>query len=338
MPSSNSTRHSLVALARDAAARLMILMGLLGVSQPVSAANGKLVNISTRALVETGDEVMIGGFIIADSPKTVLVQARGTELANDDSSLTDLLADPVLSIISNDTGEELMANDNWEDSQGQDIIEAWNGNPNLMTGSLSAAAIITLDPGNYTAIVRGKNATAGLAQVEVYDLDSVAANGRLVNISTRALVETGDEVMIGGFIIADSPKTVLVQARGTELANDDPSLTDLLADPVLSIISNDTGEELMANDNWEDSQGQDITEAWNGSPNLMTGSLSAAAIITLDPGNYTAIVRGKNATAGLAQVEVYDIDSAGTNGRLDLNPRVGGDGRRGHDRWFYHRG
>ena len=307
----------------------MILMGLLGVSQPVSAANGKLVNISTRALVETGDEVMIGGFIIADSPKTVLVQARGTELANDDPSLTDLLADPVLSIISNDTGEELMANDNWEDSQGQDITEAWNGSPNLMTGSLSAAAIITLDPGNYTAIVRGKNATAGLAQVEVYDLDSVAANGRLVNISTRALVETGDEVMIGGFIIADSPKMVLVQARGTELANDDPSLTDLLADPVLSIISNDTGEELMANDNWEDSQGQDITEAWNGSPNLMTGSLSAAAIITLDPGNYTAIVRGKNATAGLAQVEVYDLDSPGSGDpefEVFSGLRIGDDG------------
>ena len=312
MPSSNSTQRSLAALARDASAIFLILMGLLGFSQPVSAANGKLVNISTRALVETGDEVMIGGFIIAGSPKTVLVQARGTELANDDSSLTDLLADPVLSIISNDTGEELMANDNWEDSQGQEITEAWNGSPNLMTGSPSAAAIITLDPGNYTAIVRGKNATAGLAQVEVYDLDSVAANGRLVNISTRALVETGDEVMIGGFIIADSPKMVLVQARGTELANDDPSLTDLLADPILSIISNDTGEELMANDNWEDSQGQDITGAWNGSPNLMTGSLSAAAIITLDPGNYTAIVRGKNATAGLAQVEVYDLDSPGS--------------------------
>ena len=311
MPS-NLTQRSLVALTRGAAAMLMILMGLLGVSQPVSAANGNLVNISTRALVETGDEVMIGGFIIADSPKMVLVQARGTELANDDPSLTDLLADPVLSIISNDTGEELMANDNWEDSQGQEITEAWNGSPNLMMGSLSAAAIITLDPGNYTAIVRGKNATAGLAQVEVYDLDSAGTNGRLVNISTRALVETGDEVMIGGFIIADSPKTVLVQARGTELANDDPSLTDLLADPVLSIISNDTGEELMANDNWEDSQGQEITEAWNGSPNLMMGSLSAAAIITLDPGNYTAIVRGKNATAGLAQVEVYDLDSPGS--------------------------
>ena len=307
-----STWHSLAALARGAAAMLLVLAGLLVVSQPVSEANGKLVNISTRALVETGDEVMIGGFIIADNPKTVLVQARGTELANDDPSLTDLLADPVLSIISNDTGEEIMANDNWEDSQGQDITEAWKGSPNLMAGSLSAAAIITLDPGNYTAIVRGKNAATGLAQVEVYDLDSAGAIGRLVNISTRALVETGDEVMIGGFIIADNPKTVLVQARGTELANDDPSLTDLLADPVLSIISNDTGEEIMANDNWEDSQGQDITEAWKGSPNLMAGSLSAAAIITLDPGNYTAIVRGKNAATGLAQVEVYDLDSPGS--------------------------
>ena len=291
---------------------LLVLAGLLGISQQTSAANGRLVNISTRALVETGDEVMIGGFIITGSPKTVLVQARGTELANDDPSLTGLLTDPVLSIISNDTGEELMANDNWEDSQGQDITEAWNGSPNLTTGSLSAAAIITLDPGNYTAKVRGKNGTTGLAQVEVYDLDSAAANGRLVNISTRALVETGDEVMIGGFIITGSPKTVLVQARGTELANDDPSLTGLLTDPVLSIISNDTGEELMANDNWEDSQGQDITEAWNGSPNLMAGSLSAAAIITLDPGNYTAKVRGKNGTTGLAQVEVYDLDSPGS--------------------------
>ncbi len=268
------------------------------------AASADLVNISTRAVVGIGDDVMIGGFIISNGPKRVLVQAQGPELAN--ANIANALADPVLTVIRQSDSTELMMNDDWEDSQGQEVTDAWGGNPNLMAGSLSSAAILTLDPGSYTAKVEGKDGTTGVALVEVYDLDSADVPGDLVNISTRAVVGTGDDVMIGGFIISNGPKRVLVQAQGPELAN--AGLANALADPVLTVIRQSDSTELMMNDDWEDSQGQEVTDAWGGNPNLMAGSLSSAAILTLDPGSYTAKVEGKDGTTGVALVEVYDLD------------------------------
>ena len=282
-------------------------LGLLGVSQPISAEDGNLVNISTRAVVGTVDEVMIGGFIIRDGPKVVLVQARGPELVDD--GVPNTLADPVLSILDS-SGMDLMMNDNWEDDsqQAQMVRDAWGGSPNLAAGSLSSAAILTLDPGSYTAKVEGKDGTTGVALVEVYDLDASDAVGNLVNISTRAVVGTVDEVMIGGFIIRDGPKVVLVQARGPELVDD--GVPNTLADPVLSVLDS-SGMDLMMNDDWEDDsqQAQMVRDAWGGNPNLAAGSLSSAAILTLDPGSYTAKVEGKDGTTGVALVEVYGIDT-----------------------------
>ena len=108
-------------------ARCWVLAGLLGVSQPISASDGKLVNLSTRALVETGEAAMIGGFIIEDGARRVLIQAKGPELVNE--GISNALADPVLTVIQTSEGEpprsmldppvEIMVNDNWEDSQGQ---------------------------------------------------------------------------------------------------------------------------------------------------------------------------------------------------------------------------
>ena len=283
-----------------------------GVSDPTSqtltitddeeAPTGSLVNISTRAVVGTGDEVLIGGFIIRNGPKRVLVQAQGPELAN--FNIANALTDPVLTVIDSE-GKELIMNDNWGDSQGQVVIDAWGGSPNLAVGSASAAVIIELDPGDYNAKVEGKDGTTGVALVEVYDLDSADVDGRLVNISTRAVVGTGDEVMIGGFIIRNGPKRVLVQAQGPELANF--NIANALADPVLTVIDSE-GKELIMNDNWGDSQGQVVIDAWGGSPNLAVGSASAAVILELDPGDYNAKVEGKNGTTGVALVEVYDLD------------------------------
>ncbi len=308
-------RQSLAALIRGVA--VMLLAELLGVSEPASAADGRFVNLSTRALVETGEEVMIGGFIIEDGAQQVLIQALGPELA--DRGISNALTDPVLTIIQTSEGEpprtdldppiELMVNDNWEDSQGQWVANLWEGNPNLTAGSLSAAAVLTLVPGNYTAKVEGKDGSAGVALVEVYGIDAVGADGKFVNISTRALVETGEEVMIGGFIIEDDTLLVLIQARGPELVDD--GISNALADPVLTVTNTtDSGNpvELMVNDNWEDSQGQLVSDLWGGNPNLTAGSLSAAAVLVLSPGNYTAKVEGKDGTAGVALVEVYGID------------------------------
>ena len=293
-------------LARGAVVMLLVLAMSVGISQPTSAADGRFVNLSTRALVETGDEVMIGGFIIKEGSRQVLIQALGPELAN--AGISNALADPVLTVTASD-GTELMVNDNWEDSQGQLVTDLWGGSPNLATGSLSSAAVLTLEPGNYTAKVEGKNGTAGVAIVEVYEIDAPDADGRFVNLSTRALVGTGNEVMIGGFIIKEGSRQVLIQALGPELAS--AGISNALADPVLTVTTSD-GTELMVNDNWEDSQGQLVTDLWRGSPNLTAGSLSSAAVLTLDSGNYTAKVEGKNGAAGVAIVEVYGIESPDT--------------------------
>ncbi len=329
----STARH---ALARGAAVMPLVLAGLMGVPQPTSAAHGRFINISTRALVETGEEVMIGGFIIEDGTRQVLIQARGPELAN--AGIANFLADPVLTVINTTDPAnpiQITVNDNWEDSQGQWISDLWGGIPPLTDGSLSSAAVLNLVPGNYTAKVEGKEGTAGVALVEVIGIDTPETDGRFINISTRALVETGEEVMIGGFIIEDSPLQVLIQARGPELAN--AGIANFLADPVLTLTNTTDSQnpiELMVNDNWEqDDQGELISDLWGGSPNLAADSSSAALVIDLDPGNYTAKVEGKDGTTGVAIVEVYGIDDTDREALTALYSEMDGANWTRSDNW-----
>ncbi len=298
---------------------LLILAGLVGVFQPTSASHGKFVNLSTRALVERGEEVMIGGFVIEDGAVQILIQAVGPELTND--GISNVLVDPVLTVTNTtDTGNpiEIMVNDNWEDSQGQLISDLWGGNPRLTPGSLSAGAVLTLEPGSYTAKVEGKDETVGVAIVEVYVIDSPGSDGRLVNLSTRALVERGEEVMIGGFIIEDGLRQVLIQAVGPELANH--GISNTLVDPYLTVTNTtdpDNPIEILFNDDWEDSHQQLVSDFWGGSPRLTAGSQSSAVVLTLGPGKYTAKVSGDHRPPGVALVEIYGIDSPAT-GSADL--------------------
>ena len=175
----------------------------------------------------------------------------------------------------------------------------------VSSGSASDAIALEVGENVITVVVTAEDGSTTITYT-VTVTRQLRAN--LVNISTRAAVGTGDERLIGGFIIRNGPKRVLVQAQGPELANPPASLSNALADPVLTVIRQSDGMELMENDDWEDSQGQEVTEAWGGSPNLTAGSKSAAAILTLQPGNYTAIVSGKDGTTGVALVEVYDLD------------------------------
>ena len=295
--------------------------------EPVPA--GQLVNISTRALVGTGDEVMIGGFIIWDGPRQVLIQARGPELAND--GIANPLADPVLTLIRLSDGQELVRNDDWEDSQGSLVRSIWGEFINLTDGSASSALVTTLLPGSYTAKVEGKDGSSGVALVEVYGVDNPDANGKLVNISTRALVGTVDEVMIGGFIIEDGPRQVLVQARGPELAN--RGIANPLADPVLTLISLPDGLELKVNDDWEDGDGELVRSIWGDLINLADGSASSALVITLDPGRYTAKVDGKDGTTGVALVEVYTVDNPGRTVLTAMYDALDGSNWTRSDNW-----
>ncbi len=167
--------------------------------------------------------------------------------------------------------------------------------------NLESAILTSLNPGAYTAIVRGVNNGTGIALVEGFDLDRTVVS-KLGNISTRALVQTGDNVMIGGLIITgpDSDK-VVVRAIGPSLAQ--YGITNPLADPTLE-LHNGNGAVIAFNDNWKDSQQTEI-EATGLAP---TDDLESAIVATLAPGNYTAIVRGTNNTIGIALVEVYGLN------------------------------
>ncbi len=256
-----------------------------------------LGNISTRLRVETGDNVLIGGFIITGTEsKRVMVRAIGPSLT--DFGVVGVLADPTLELHhTDDMGNDviLASSDNWMDAPNrQEIIDSTLA----PTNDLESAILLSLDPGLYTGIVRGVNNTTGIALVEAYDLD-LAADSILANISTRGLVQTGDDVMIGGFIILGTdPQEVLVRAIGPSLP-----LAGTLADPTLELHNAD-GSLLASNDNWRSDQEADII-ATTIPP---TDDAESAILATLTPDAYTAIVRGTNQTIGIALVEVFALD------------------------------
>jgi len=287
------------------------LMALLLVFSSCS----KLGNISTRAFVQTGDSVVIGGFIVQGGvPRRVIVRAIGPELTQ--HGVPNPLFNPTLEL-NNAAGHLIASNDDWQHTiiggiitsdQRLDIQNSGHapGNP------LESAIIADLPAGDYTAIVRGVNNTTGVALVEVYDLNSVIIPV-LTNISTRAFVRTGDNVMIGGFIV-QGPSTarsirVIVRAIGPELTQH--GVPDVLDNPTLE-LHDSIGTLIASNDNWQHTIiggiiNQDQVQDIRNSGHAPGNPLESAIIANLPRGNYTAIVRGVNNTTGVALVEVYDL-------------------------------
>ena len=265
----------------------------------VQATPSQAMNISTRARVETGDNVLIGGFIITgNAAKKVIIRAIGPSLSQ--HGLSDVLADPTLDLYDGNSAL-LQSNDNWQDDPSQaSQISASGLAP---SNNLESAIIATLQPGNYTAIVRGKNSGQGIALAEVYDLDP-AGDSQLGNISGRSYVQTNDDVMIGGFIIGNNigATNVIIRAIGPSLSQS--GLSNVLADPTLELYDGN-GALLQSNDNWQDDADQAARiSAANLAP---SNSLESAIWASLAPGNYTAIVRGKNNGVGIGIVEVYSF-------------------------------
>ena len=253
-----------------------------------------LGNISTRLLVETGDNVLIGGFIVSGTqPKRVIVRAIGPSLP-----FAGTLADPVLEL-RNPSGGLIASNDNWRSTQETEIIAT--GIP--PSNDLESAIVATLPAGSaYTAIVRGVNNGTGIGVVEAYDLDRTV-NSKLANVSTRGFVSTGDNVMIGGTIIIGSvPARVLFRAIGPSLTNF--GVPNALQDPTLE-LRDGNGALLFANDNWRDTQEAEIIATGIQPAN----DLESAILGTLPPAAYTAIVRGNNDSTGVALVEAYQLDN-----------------------------
>jgi hypothetical protein len=256
-------------------------------------APAQAINLSTRLFVRTGDNVGIGGFIITGSaPKHVIVRAIGPSLSQ--FGITNPLMDPVLEL-HGPSGFATVMNDNWRDTQ----IPVSEIPP---TDDRESALEATLAPGNYTAVIKGKNNTTGVGVVEVYDLNQSAAS-KLGNISTRAFVSTGGDIVIAGFMLGHNPENDRVVVRGLGPSLSAFGLSPVLPDPTLE-LRDGNGTLLISDNDWQDDSAQaaEITAA-----GLAPGNLKEAAIAaTLPPGLYTALLSGVNNTTGLGLVEVYD--------------------------------
>ena len=237
---------------------------------------------------------MIAGLIIQGStPKKVLIRARGPSLAAAPFNVPGTLADPFLTLYSGAT--PIDSNDDYASHPNAASIPAeW-----VPSNAFESAIVATLSPGAYTAIVKGYGTTSGIALVEVFEIDHPET--QLINISTRVPVYTGDNVMIAGLIIqGDTPKTVLITARGPSMAGPPFNVPGTIAKPTLSLYSGQT--VIASNDNWPESANAAQIRTAIGVP---TNGLESAILITLQPGAYTAIVSGVNGGTGLSLVEVF---------------------------------
>ena len=255
------------------------------------------VNLSTRVRVETGEKVMIGGFIITgQEPKAVVLRGLGPSLAK--FGITDLLLDPVLQL-RGASGNLIFQNDNWKDTQRSQI----EGTPYQPTDDRESVIVTTLPPASYTMILTGKNGTTGIGAVEVYD-NNQAANSELGNMSTRGFVQTQDKVMIGGFSLggANGPSRIAVRGLGPSLAQ--AGINNVLADPTLE-LRDVNGTLLKANDDWQSDPASAAQLTANG---LALPDPKESGIFTSLPGGqFTAILAGKNGGIGVGLVEIYNL-------------------------------
>lgn len=258
-------------------------------------ARPQLLNISTRLRVGGGQAVGIGGFIVTGAvPKKVILRAIGPSLSA--AGLANALADPVLELHGGAQDNLITTNDNWSDDAAASELESMGMTP---VDSRESATVVPLSPGHYTAVIGGKNGSAGTALVEMYDVDPVA-DSQFGNVSTLGFVGTGDDALIGGFVVAGPGwAKVVVRAVG-------PSLTfsgvqNAIEDPSLAV--HDGNGNVTSNDDWQtDMNGEPI-------PVLLQprDSRESAIQMSLAPGSYTAIVRGKGNAIGVALVEAYNL-------------------------------
>lgn len=266
-------------------------------SQPTA---NNLVNISTRAFVGSGENVVIGGFIVQGSPsKAVAVRAIGPSLAA--AGVAGALSDPVLDL-RDAAGNLLQSNDDWRDGPDATALQSKGLAPK---SDYESALIASLPAGNYTARVHGYNDATGVALVEVYDLQGTTS--RAANISTRAVVLANDNVLIGGFIVGGTQnKPVVVRAIGPSLAS--AGVSGALSDPTLE-LRNSSGTLIASNDNWRSAANAALIQSENLAPK---DDRESALQLTLAPGSYTAIVRGVSGATGVALVEAYDLSALPT--------------------------
>lgn len=258
----------------------------------------RLLNIAGRARVERDDRALIGGFIIGGpQPVRVIIRAIGTSLKNGDSAVEGRLQNPTLELRGG-AGELITDNDDWRASPQADQIRATGLAPRE---DKEAAIIATLEPGAYTAVLRGSGDTQGIGVIEIYDLQT-SSEAKLSNLASRAFVSTGDNILIGGFIIQGGPpQNVLVRAIGTSLAGVVPNE---LRDPTIELIDGQ-GVKVGENDDWRQASNAAAIEGSGAAP---SNDKESAILAPVMAGPYTATLRGRGSATGTAVVEIYRLD------------------------------
>ncbi len=314
---------------------------------PVLTSPTRMTNIATRALVQTGSNVEIGGFIIGGTdPKTVLIRGRGPSMGGAPFNIPGTLANPTLQLYSFAAGAFIAQNDDWQTTDslcgspaifcgnvtqiqatGKDPCQPNPGQTTAPPGCyLESAIYITLLPGNYGAIVSGVNSGTGAGLVEIFEVDNPTTE--LINIATRSLVQTGANVEIAGFIIGGNvPKQVLIRGRGPSMAGAPFNYSGTLANPMMQIYSFATQTYIAQNNDWQVGDplcGSNGYVCGGANEIIATGldpcqpnpgqtvappgcSQESAILITLPPGNYSAVVSGVGGTVGVGLVEVFGI-------------------------------
>jgi hypothetical protein len=251
------------------------------------SSGGELVNLSTRGYVGTADDVMVGGFSIRNASVTVVVRAVAPSLW--DRGVSGALSDPTLELFSGST--LIASNDDWQDSPQADQIPTYL----QLSEPMESAILMTLNPGEYTAIVRGFEGEEGIALVEVY---KISGAGQLVNLSTRGYVGTGDDVMIAGFSFKGSPMTLVLRAIGPSMTAS--GVPGCLYNPYLQLFQGSAS--IDQNNDWQSCPRAAEVTANHLEP---SNTLESALVVTLQPGAYTVQVSGVGGEAGIGLSEVF---------------------------------
>ena len=279
-------------------------------------AEVELLNISGRVVTQAADKVGIAGFIVKGSGfKRFIARAIGPSMKVNGNPVAGRLMDPVLEL--HDSNGQTITNDDWRMGGQQGEIQASGLAP---SDDREAAIIRTVPPGNFTAIIRGANNTTGIGLIEVYDLGSVAAAEQeertgpdaaeatieLGNLSVRADVQTGDNILIDGIILrGGAAKRVLFRALGPSIRSNNQPVPGTLQDPTLE-VRDANGTQLRANDDWQQAPNASEIQATGLAP---SNNKESAILLSLSAGNYTSIVRGVNNTTGIALSETYKLDN-----------------------------
>jgi glucose/arabinose dehydrogenase len=266
----------------------------------VAATAGQPLNISVRALVGTGSDVVFAGFInTGTAPKKVILRGMGPSLQQ--SGVTGVLPDPLLELHGSD-GSLITSNNDWRQNTTQAQTDITN-NQLAPPSDLESAIVSTLQPGSYTAILKGQDNATGVGLVEVYDVERTSAS-RLANISGRAFVQTGNNLLFAGFVVGNNIGAAKVVVRGIGPSLIQAGVTNPLFDPTLEVRDSNAAL-VIANDNWQENGSQAGQISATGL--APSDPLESAIATSLVPGSYTAIVAGKNGGVGIGVVEVYNL-------------------------------